>query len=57
MDEDVDVLDQNQVDNALAARWQPHTASYIFKEARGLTLDPSQAERGKTSKIVIDTTK
>ena len=57
VDEDIDVLDQNQVDNALATRWQPHTASYIYEEIRGLTLDPSQTERGKTSKIVIDATK
>jgi len=57
VDEDIDILDQDQVDNALAARWQPHKASHIFEEVSGLTLDPSQAERGKTSKIVIDATK
>jgi len=57
VDEDIDILDQDQVDNALATRWQPHKASHIFEEVLGLTLDPSQAERGKTSKIVIDATK
>ncbi len=57
VDEDIDILDQDQVDNALAARWQPHTAIYTFKELRGLKLDPSQAKRGKTSKIVIDATR
>jgi len=56
VDEDIDILDQDQVDNALIARWQPN-ASYIFEEVAGLTLDPSQAKRGKTSKIVIDATK
>jgi 4-hydroxy-3-polyprenylbenzoate decarboxylase len=57
VDEDIDILDQDQVDNALATRWQPHKASHIFEEVSGLTLDPSQAKRGKTSKIVIDATK
>lgn len=57
VDEDIDVLDQNQIDNVLATRWQPHTASYIFDEVPGLTLDPSQKVRGKTSKIIIDATR
>lgn len=57
VDEDVDVLDQSQVDNAMVARWQPYTASALIEEASGLTLDPSQVKRGKTSKIVIDATR
>jgi 4-hydroxy-3-polyprenylbenzoate decarboxylase len=57
VDEDIDVLDQDQVDNALVARWQPYTASSIIEEAKGMKLDPSQVKRGMTSKIVIDATR
>jgi 4-hydroxy-3-polyprenylbenzoate decarboxylase len=57
VDEDVDVLDQDQVDNALVARWQPYTANALIEEAKGMKLDPSQVKRGKTSKIVIDATR
>lgn len=57
VDDDIDVLDPNQIDNALATRWQAGTASHIYKEARGLPLDPSSKVRGKTSKIVIDATR
>ncbi len=57
VDEDIDILDHTQVDNALATRWQPYKAHYLYESIKGLTLDPSQAERGKTSKIVIDATR
>lgn len=57
VDEDIDILDPCQVDNALATRWQPFKANYLYEQVTGLTLDPSQAERGKTSKIVIDATR
>jgi 4-hydroxy-3-polyprenylbenzoate decarboxylase len=57
VDDDIDILDPTQVDNALITRWLPGTASHIYKEARGLPLDPSSKVRGKTSKIVIDATR
>jgi 4-hydroxy-3-polyprenylbenzoate decarboxylase len=57
VDEDIDVLDQNQVDSAVAVRWQPSKAHHIFEDVRGLPLDPSAKVRGKTSKIVIDATR
>ena len=57
VDEDIDILDHTQVDNALATRWQPYTANYLYEKIKGLTLDPSQTERGTTSKIVIDATR
>ncbi|ARN73394.1 UbiD family decarboxylase domain-containing protein [Oceanicoccus sagamiensis] len=59
VDEDVDVLDTLQVDNAIAARWQPEDA-YAIVGGRGMPLDPSLAEQGPTfkgSKMVIDATK
>ena len=57
VDEDIDILDPTQVDSALATRWQPYKAHYIYDQIKGLTLDPSQAERGQTSKMVIDATR
>ena len=59
VDEDVDILDPKQVNMALGSRWQPVSASYIFDfdEARGMPLDPSTIERGRSSKIVIDATR
>ncbi len=59
VDEDVDVLDTLQVDNAIAARWQPEDA-YAIVSGRGMPLDPSLAEQApkfKSSKMVIDATK
>lgn len=59
VDEDIDVLDAQQVNTALGSRWQPQSATYIFDfgEARGMPLDPSTTERGRSSKIVIDATR
>jgi len=59
VDEDIDVLDPKQVNMALGSRWQPMSASYIFDfgEARGMPLDPSTIERGRSSKIIIDATR
>ncbi|WP_101759042.1 UbiD family decarboxylase [Oceanicoccus sp. KOV_DT_Chl] len=58
-DEDVDILDQWQVDNAIAARWQPEDA-YAIVQGRGMPLDPSLAGQGPdypASKLVIDATR
>jgi len=57
VDEDIDILDSAQVDNALATRWQPFKAHHVYEQVGGLPLDPSQAIRGKTSKMVIDATR
>ena len=57
VDEDIDVLDPSQVNMAIGSRWQPATASLILENARGMTLDPSTVERGKSSKIIIDATR
>lgn len=57
VDEDIDILDQHQVDNALAARWQPENA-YAIVKGRGMPLDPSITDPdNKGSKLVIDATK
>jgi 4-hydroxy-3-polyprenylbenzoate decarboxylase len=57
VDEDIDVLDMQQVEHAIASRWQPYPASYIFEKARGLSIDPSTVVPYETSKIVIDATR
>lgn len=57
VDADVDLLDISQVMFAISSRWQPHPASRIFESLPGLPLDPSQPDRQRTSKIVIDATR
>ncbi len=56
VDKDVDVLNMQQVLHAVGSRWQPNPASMIIPQVPGMPLDPSCAERGKTSKIIIDAT-
>jgi 4-hydroxy-3-polyprenylbenzoate decarboxylase len=56
VDEDVDVLDWYQVGLAIGARYTPSTATEVF-EGRGMPLDPSSGDRGKSSKLVIDATR
>jgi 4-hydroxy-3-polyprenylbenzoate decarboxylase len=57
VDKDVDVLNRNEVMQAVGARWQPYPGAEIIKEARGMALDPSSPKRPMSSKIVIDATR
>jgi UbiD family decarboxylase len=57
VDKDVDVLNRDEVMQAVGARWQPYPAAEIIKEARGMPLDPSSPKRPMSSKIVIDATR
>jgi len=57
VDKDVDVLNRDEVMQAVGARWQPWPAAEIIKEARGMPLDPSAPNRPMSSKIVIDATR
>jgi len=57
VDKDVDVMDLSQVMFAVSSRWQPHPAARIFEKLPGLPLDPSQPDRNRTSKIIIDATR
>lgn len=57
VDDDIDVLNRNEVMQAVGARWQPYPAAEIIKEARGMALDPSSPKRPMSSKIVIDATR
>jgi 4-hydroxy-3-polyprenylbenzoate decarboxylase len=57
VDKDVDLMDLSQVMFAVSSRWQPYPAAKIYEKLPGLPLDPSQPDRNKTSKIVIDATR
>ena len=57
LDDDVNLMDMSQVMFAISSRWQPHPAAKIFEKLPGLPLDPSQPDRNKTSKIIIDATR
>jgi 4-hydroxy-3-polyprenylbenzoate decarboxylase len=57
LDDDVNLLNQQDVLRAIVARWQPHPATYILEDGRGIIIDPSQREPRKTSKIAIDATR
>jgi 4-hydroxy-3-polyprenylbenzoate decarboxylase len=57
VDKDVNLMDMSQVMYALSSRWQPHPAARIYESLPGLPLDPSQPDRNRTSKIVIDATR
>jgi 4-hydroxy-3-polyprenylbenzoate decarboxylase len=57
LDDDVDLMDMSQVMFAISSRWQPAPAARIFEKLPGLPLDPSQPDRNKTSKIIIDATR
>ncbi|MCX8196030.1 MAG: UbiD family decarboxylase [Acidilobaceae archaeon] len=56
VDEDIDVDSWDEVEWALATRFQPDEDLLIIRGARGSTLDPS-AREGLTSKMGIDATK
>ncbi|MDJ0926600.1 MAG: UbiD family decarboxylase, partial [Gammaproteobacteria bacterium] len=57
VDDDLDVTNQEQMLAALGARWQPDGNTEILSAQRGLPLDPSAVQRGRTSKIAIDATR
>jgi len=57
VDNDLDVTNRTDMVFAMGSRWQPHTASYIYEELRGMPLDPSTPNRPMSSKIVIDATR
>jgi len=57
LDKDVDLMETAQVLAAISSRWQPSPAARIYENLPGLPLDPSQPDRNKTSKIIIDATR
>lgn len=57
VDNDIDILDRDQVINAIAARWQPLHATSIIPFAPASLLEPSAPQPRVSSKAVIDATK
>ena len=57
VDKDVDVYNFREVMSAVGSRWQPHPASVIIEQTKGMRLDPSTRTRGMGSNIVIDATR
>jgi len=55
VDEDIDILDERQVEWAVATRFQAHRGLVVVNHAAGSSLDPSA--HGTTSKVGIDATK
>jgi len=57
-DSDINIFDSEEVEWALATRFQPDKGLLIIKHARGSTLDPSaDQELALTSKLGIDATR
>ncbi|MDG6225143.1 MAG: UbiD family decarboxylase [Candidatus Thermoplasmatota archaeon] len=56
VDDDIDIFDDEEVEWALATRFQAGRDLVVVEGARGSTLDPSLAEDGTTSKMGIDAT-
>lgn len=57
LDDDVDLLNQQDILRAIVSRWQPHPATHIVADGRGIIIDPSQRAPRETSKIAIDATR
>jgi UbiD family decarboxylase len=56
VDDDIDIFDPKDIEYAISTRFQAHKDTYVFKNMRGSTLDPSTDEDGMTSKVGIDAT-
>jgi 4-hydroxy-3-polyprenylbenzoate decarboxylase len=57
LDDDVNLLNQQDILRAIVSRWQPHPATHIVEDGRGIVIDPSQRVKRETSKIAIDATR
>ncbi len=61
VDEDIDIFDPNDVEWALATRFQAHKDLYLFEKQKGSSLDPSaeldpSSDRRLTTKWGLDAT-
>lgn len=57
VDDDIDIFDTNEVEYAIATRFQADKDTVIIEGARGSSLDPSAGEGAVTTKVGIDATK
>ncbi len=56
VDDDIDIFDPNDVEYAIATRFQGDRDLYMYKNMEGSSLDPSSSKTGKTTKLGIDAT-
>lgn len=56
VDEDIDPCKVEEVEWAIATRFQAEKGLIVLKDSRGSSLDPSTFKTGKTSKMGIDAT-
>jgi UbiD family decarboxylase len=57
VDEDIDVFSAEEVEFAIATRFQADRDLVMLRAMRGSSLDPSAGKRGLTTKLGIDATK
>lgn len=57
VDEDIDIFDMEDVELAIATRFQASKDLVVISDACGTTLDPSHTLRGVTDKLGLDATK
>ncbi len=57
VDDDIDVMNSAAVRFAVGSRWQPATATEIFRNRVAFPLDPAAPDRKTTSKAIIDATR
>ncbi len=56
VDDDIDIFDPNDVEYAIATRFQGDRDLYIYRNMKGSSLDPSSLKTGRTTKLGIDAT-
>jgi UbiD family decarboxylase len=57
VDEDIDIFDPEQLEFAMATRFQADRDTLVIKNVKGSSLDPSAEEGAITTKVGIDATK
>ncbi len=57
VDDDIDIFDPEDVEYALATRFQGDRDTTLIKNVKGSSLDPSAGEGAMTTKIGVDATK
>ncbi|WDU84578.1 UbiD family decarboxylase [Caloramator sp. Dgby_cultured_2] len=57
VDDDIDIFDMEDVELAIATRFQASKDLVVIQDACGTTLDPSHTLRGVTDKLGLDATK
>ncbi|GBE19100.1 phenolic acid decarboxylase subunit C [archaeon BMS3Abin16] len=56
VNDDIDIFNSDEIEYAISTRFQAHRDTYVYRNMRGSTLDPSTDEDGLTTKVGIDAT-